>query len=186
MSAKQPKRARQPNFTKEELAILVDGYEANQRAIENRGEGPRGSQAKHRAWEDITATLFAVSGIVRTPAEVRKKWCDVKSATKARAAAVRCSQAKTGGGPEDVPPLNEFETLVANALDPEAISGISGSMDIGAPSAGTCDAIRNVPSSAGLSQEDGDSATGEPQQRSSSTPRRRQQPRSYTSEKLFT
>ncbi|KAL3213582.1 hypothetical protein MRX96_035314 [Rhipicephalus microplus] len=176
MSAKQPKRARQPNFTKEELAILVDGYEANRRAIENRGEGPRGSQAKHRAWDDITATLFAVSGIVRTPAEVRKKWCDVKSATKARAAAVRCSQAKTGGGPEDVPPLNEFETLVANALDPEAISGISGSMDIGAPSAdeprdnpfiaelsipgpsnmayeeleeGTCDAIRNVPSSAG-------------------------------------
>ncbi|KAL3205986.1 hypothetical protein MRX96_040485 [Rhipicephalus microplus] len=102
------------------------------------------------------------------------------------AAAVRRSQAKTGGGPEDVPPLNEFETRVANALDPEAISGISGGMDVGAPSAGTCDAIRNVPSSAGSSQEDGDSATGEPQQRSSSTPRRRQQPRSYTSEKLFT
>ncbi|XP_075739833.1 uncharacterized protein LOC119181555 [Rhipicephalus microplus] len=115
------------------------------------------------------------------------------------AAAVHRSQAKTGGGPEDVPPLNEFETRVASALDPEAISGISGGMDVGAPSAdeqrdnpfiaelsipgpsnmayeeleeGTCDAIRNVPSSAGSSQEDGDSATGEPQQRSSSTPRR--------------
>ncbi|KAL3198961.1 hypothetical protein MRX96_001537 [Rhipicephalus microplus] len=31
-------------------------------------------------------------------------------------------------GPEDVRPLEEFETSVANALDPEAIFGISGGM----------------------------------------------------------
>ncbi|KAL3219375.1 hypothetical protein MRX96_050507 [Rhipicephalus microplus] len=129
-----PKRARQLNFTKKELAILVDGYEANRRAIESRGEGPRGSQAKQRAWDNITPKLFAVSGIVRTPTELLQ---------------FAAARRKTGGGPEDVPPLNKFETRVANALDPQAISGISGGMDVGAPSAGTCDAIRNVPSSAG-------------------------------------
>lgn len=84
MSANPPKRARQPNFTHGELAALVDGYEEHRRAIESRGEGPRGSQAKQRAWDTITANLFAVSGIVRTPAEIKKKWCDVKSAAKAR------------------------------------------------------------------------------------------------------
>ncbi|KAL3175135.1 hypothetical protein MRX96_040528 [Rhipicephalus microplus] len=125
MSANQPKRARQQNFTKEELAIFVD---------------------------------------------------------------VRRSQATTGGGLEDVPPLDEFGTRVTNALDPEAISGISGGLDVGAPSAdkqpdnpfipelsipgpshmayeelgeGTCDAVRNVPSSAGSSKQDGDSAIEE-------------------------
>ncbi|XP_075723801.1 uncharacterized protein LOC142765881 [Rhipicephalus microplus] len=135
MSANQPKRARQRTFTKEELAVLIDGYEANRRAIESRGEGPRGSQAKQRAWDYITATLFAVSGIVRTPAEVRKKCCDAKSITMARAAAVRRSQATTGGSSEDVSPLDKFETRVANALDPEAISGISGGLYVGFPSA---------------------------------------------------
>ncbi|KAL3195056.1 hypothetical protein MRX96_016010 [Rhipicephalus microplus] len=70
------------------------------------------------------------------------------------------AQATTGGGPEDLPPLDEFETRVA--MDSEAISGISGGQDVGAPS------------------------PGEPQQRSSSTPRWRQQPCSYTCEKLFT
>nr|XP_037288705.1 uncharacterized protein LOC119181555 [Rhipicephalus microplus] len=149
-------------FTMQELAILVDGYEANRRAIESRGEGPRGSQAKHRAWDNITATLFAVLGIVRTPAEVRKKWCDVKSAIKAR------------DEQRDNPFIAELSIPGPSNMAYEELEE------------GTCDAIRNVPSSAGSSQEDGDSATGEPQQRSSSTPRRRQQRRSYTSEKLFT
>ncbi|KAL3214381.1 hypothetical protein MRX96_034951 [Rhipicephalus microplus] len=154
MSANQPKRAGQPNFTKEELAILVNGYEANRRAMESRGEGPRGSQAKQRAWDNITATLFAVSGIVRTPAEVRKKWCDVKSAIKAR------------DEQRDNPFIAELSIPGPSNMAYEELEE------------GTCDAIRNVPSSAGSSQEDGDSATSEPQQRSSSTPRRRQQRRS--------
>ncbi|KAH7935772.1 hypothetical protein HPB52_013355 [Rhipicephalus sanguineus] len=134
MSANPPKRARQPNFTQGELAALVDGHEEHRRAIEGRGEGPRGSQAKQRAWDTITANLFAVSGIVRTPAEVKNKWCDVKSAAKARAAAVRRSRATSGGGPEDVAPLDEFEARVASTLDPEAVFGVSGGLDIGAPS----------------------------------------------------
>ncbi|KAL1481556.1 hypothetical protein MTO96_034386, partial [Rhipicephalus appendiculatus] len=83
-TANPPKRALQPNFTQPELAALVDGYEEYRRAIESRGEGPRGSQAKQRAWETITANLFVVSGIVRTPSEVSKKWCNVKSTAKAR------------------------------------------------------------------------------------------------------
>ncbi|XP_037509203.2 nuclear apoptosis-inducing factor 1 [Rhipicephalus sanguineus] len=134
MSANPPKRARQPNFTQGELAALVDGYEEYRRAIESRGEGPRRPQDKQRAWETITSNLFAVSGIVRTPAEVKKKWCDVKSAAKARAAVVRRSRATTGGGPEDVAPLDDFESRVANTLDPEAVFGVSGGLDIGAPS----------------------------------------------------
>ncbi|XP_049267569.1 nuclear apoptosis-inducing factor 1-like [Rhipicephalus sanguineus] len=136
MSANPPKRARQPNFTHGELVALVDGYEEHRRAIESRGEGPRESQAKQNAWDTITANLFAVSGIVRTPAEVKKKWCDVKSAAKARAAAVRRSMATTGGGPEDVAPLDEFEARVASTLDPEAVFGVSGGLDICAPSPG--------------------------------------------------
>lgn len=52
------------------------------------------------------------------------------------AAAVRRSMATTGGGPEDVAPLDEFEARVASTLDPEAVFGVSGGLDIGAPSPG--------------------------------------------------
>ncbi|XP_075735747.1 uncharacterized protein LOC142776274 [Rhipicephalus microplus] len=48
-------------------------------------------------------------------------------------ASLRRSQATTGGGTQDLPPLDEFETRVA--MDPEAIAGISGGLDVGAPSA---------------------------------------------------
>ncbi|KAL1468564.1 hypothetical protein MTO96_041417 [Rhipicephalus appendiculatus] len=118
MSANPPKRGRQPNFIQPELAALMGGYEEYRRAIESHGEGPRGSQAKERAWENITANLFADSGIVRTPAEF--------------AAAGRQRE----GGPEDVAPLDDFEARVANTLEPEALFGISGRLDIGAPSTG--------------------------------------------------
>ncbi|KAH7972804.1 hypothetical protein HPB52_017307 [Rhipicephalus sanguineus] len=85
MSANPPKQARQQNLTQSELASLVDPYEQYRRAIESLGESPRGSQAKQRAWANI-----AVLGIVRTPAEVRKKWCDVKSTAKARVTLKYC------------------------------------------------------------------------------------------------
>ncbi|KAL3246406.1 hypothetical protein MRX96_017868 [Rhipicephalus microplus] len=42
MSANQPKRARQPNFTKKELAILVDGYEVNPRPLKVEERVPEG------------------------------------------------------------------------------------------------------------------------------------------------
>ncbi|KAL3189593.1 hypothetical protein MRX96_002628 [Rhipicephalus microplus] len=45
MSANQPKGARLLNFTKEELAVLVGGYEVNRWVIESLGESPRWSQA---------------------------------------------------------------------------------------------------------------------------------------------
>ncbi|KAH7984747.1 hypothetical protein HPB52_023705 [Rhipicephalus sanguineus] len=56
-------------------------------------------------------------------------------AIESRAAVVRRSRATTGGGPEDVAPLDDIQARVANTLDPEAVFGVSGGLDIGAPSA---------------------------------------------------
>ncbi|EEC15014.1 hypothetical protein IscW_ISCW011799 [Ixodes scapularis] len=64
MSAPQfIKKLRIANFMKPEINALVDGYEEHKIVIDTKGDGPHGSQAKRRAWERITATLFAVSGI---------------------------------------------------------------------------------------------------------------------------
>ncbi|KAM7307003.1 nuclear apoptosis-inducing factor 1-like [Ixodes scapularis] len=125
-----PKKLRMPNFTESEITALVDGYEENKIAIEAKGDGPHGSQAKRRAWERITATLFAVSGIRREVADVKKKWADYKSANKICGAAVRRSQNATGGGPGE-PDLTEAEERVIGLLREDALVGIEGAFDIG-------------------------------------------------------
>ncbi|KAH7986705.1 hypothetical protein HPB52_024790 [Rhipicephalus sanguineus] len=98
-----------------QLDALDDAYEQYRRAIESRGEVTEGLRP-NRGPGKLTANLFAVSGIVRTAAEVKKN-----------------GRATTGGGPEDVAPLDDLEARVANTLDPEAVFGVSGGLDIGAP-----------------------------------------------------
>lgn len=156
------KRVRMPNFTEREIDELVDGYEANKIAIEAKGDGPHGARAKQRAWDRIAASLFAVSGIRREVAEIKKKWSDYKSAKKLRGkrrpifctaldsmqcvfivmsrcagAAVRRSQNKTGGGPGE-PPLTGAEERVIGLLNNDVIVGIEGTYDIGVRQLGEC------------------------------------------------
>lgn len=66
------------------METLVDGYEARRTAIDAKGDGPHGSAAKQRAWLQITKDLYAVSGVRRDVAEVKKKWADYKSIRKKR------------------------------------------------------------------------------------------------------
>ncbi|KAM7282768.1 uncharacterized protein ISCGN_011455 [Ixodes scapularis] len=82
--ATESKKQRRPNFTEAELETLVDGYEARRTAIDAKGDGPHGSAAKQRAWLQITKDLYAVSGVRRDVAEVKKKWADYKSIHKKR------------------------------------------------------------------------------------------------------
>lgn len=43
-------------------------------------------------------------------------WVDYKAKLKKKVAAVRQSQARTGGGPSDIPPLNEVERKFLSLL----------------------------------------------------------------------
>ncbi|KAM7285425.1 hypothetical protein ISCGN_032362 [Ixodes scapularis] len=124
-----PKKLRMPNFTESQITALVDGYEENKIAIEAKGDDPHDSQAKRQAWERITATLFAVSGIRREVADVKKSGStDYKSANKIRGTAVRRSQNATGGGPGE-PDLTEAEECVIGLLSEDALVGIEGCVE---------------------------------------------------------
>ncbi|XP_064458069.1 uncharacterized protein LOC135368579 [Ornithodoros turicata] len=110
------KRARRPNFSEREIEALVAGYQVNKTIIDATG---------------ITESVFAVSGIKRTTAEVKKKWTDYKSANKKKGASVIRSLGRTGGGAADVPPLTPLEERVVGTLDTSTVAGIDGSFDIG-------------------------------------------------------
>ncbi|XP_037566867.1 uncharacterized protein LOC119446500 isoform X2 [Dermacentor silvarum] len=75
-----PRGRRKANFSRAEIDALVTGYKTYRPLIERRCTG--GSKDRNQAWEFITKSLFAVSGVRRTAAEVRKKWADLKSLSK--------------------------------------------------------------------------------------------------------
>ena len=54
--------------------------------------------AKGRCWEELSREVSAVSGIVRTAAELKTKWVHVKSEAKGSVAAAKRSMRQTGGG----------------------------------------------------------------------------------------
>ncbi|KAM7298805.1 nuclear apoptosis-inducing factor 1-like [Ixodes scapularis] len=122
--------SRKANFSDNELSALVDGYEQRKVAIEGKGNSAHGSIAKQRAWKQITRDVFAVSGIRREVADIKKKWADVKSINKKRGAAVKKSQCATGGGVGDEP-LNEMEERIVGLLNVESVEGIPGAFDNG-------------------------------------------------------
>ncbi|XP_075540972.1 uncharacterized protein LOC142575469 isoform X6 [Dermacentor variabilis] len=75
-----PRARRKANFSRAEIDALVSGYKTYRPLIERRCTG--GSKDRNQAWDLITKSLFAVSGVRRTAAEVRKKWADLKSLSK--------------------------------------------------------------------------------------------------------
>ncbi|KAH7984102.1 hypothetical protein HPB52_017073 [Rhipicephalus sanguineus] len=109
-----------------QLDALDDAYEQYRRAIESRGEGHRGSQAKQRAWETHSEFIRCV-GYCKNGRRGKEEWVRCEERRQGM------SRATTGGGPEDVAPLDDLEARVANTLDPEAVFGVSGGLDIGAP-----------------------------------------------------
>ncbi|KAH6933298.1 hypothetical protein HPB50_014011 [Hyalomma asiaticum] len=75
-----PQGRRKANFSRAEIDALVAGYKTYRSVIERRCAGV--SKSRNEAWDLITQSLFAVSGVRRTTAEVRKKWADLKSLSK--------------------------------------------------------------------------------------------------------
>lgn len=75
-----PQGRRKANFSRAEIDALVAGYKTYRTVIERRCAGV--SKSRNEAWDLITQSLFAVSGVRRTTAEVRKKWADLKSLNK--------------------------------------------------------------------------------------------------------
>ncbi|KAL1428467.1 hypothetical protein MTO96_002842 [Rhipicephalus appendiculatus] len=75
-----PQGRRKANFSRAEIDALVAGYKTYRTVIERRCAGV--SKSRSEAWDLITQSLFAVSGVRRTTAEVRKKWADLKSLNK--------------------------------------------------------------------------------------------------------
>ncbi|XP_078735933.1 uncharacterized protein LOC144949841 isoform X2 [Lampetra fluviatilis] len=106
---------RRANFTSDELEALVRCVGAHLSDIDLVPDGQSMRLArKERAWLDVASGVSAV-GLCRSVAEVKKKWFDLRSQTKRKAAALRREAA--GGLLLAALQLNPVEEKVAAMLE---------------------------------------------------------------------
>ena len=125
---------RRPNFTAQEISVLVEGVQSRKEVIFNSLNSAETNTNKKRAWIKIAEEVSAVSGISRNVDEIRKNWMSVKSDTKKKAATNKRGAKKTGGGGPS-PPLKALEEKIIGVVG-KVVEGIEGAIDTAEPGKG--------------------------------------------------
>ncbi|KAG0727455.1 Myb/SANT-like DNA-binding domain-containing protein 4 [Chionoecetes opilio] len=86
---------RRPNFTEEELFVLIKEVGARKDIIVSKLGGRVTAECKKYAWDCIASAVNAVGNVVREREEVRKKYVDFRSLVKKRAAALKRERSLT-------------------------------------------------------------------------------------------
>ncbi|CAM4657939.1 unnamed protein product [Leuciscus chuanchicus] len=124
------KTAKKKNFSNVEIETITREVERNKIVLfGSLKSGIKGAH-KNKIWTQITSSVNSVGVEKRTPAEVKKKWSDIKIATKRHVSALKRSQSQTGGGPPDPSlQLTPNEERVATLIGMASLEGITGGGD---------------------------------------------------------
>lgn len=129
MSTEPKKNKRQPNFTGEEVEVLIRGVERRSKLLFARFSSTLTSAVKEAGWAELTAEVNAVGGFGRGIEEVKKKWICVKSDAKCRPAAVKNEQKMTGGGMKVQDDVSSMENRVLGIVGKVSVHGIDSGYD---------------------------------------------------------
>lgn len=125
------KRARKPNFTPAECAVIFEKAEENLKVIKSTFSSTLTNKNKSRVWEEITNKVNALGVCKRDAMDVKEKWRSMVSSAKKGHNKCAVSRKKTGGGKQpDSPKETSKKKLQLFEEDP-AFSGIPGGVDSG-------------------------------------------------------
>jgi len=136
--AKTEKRGKKRNFTNCEVEILVGEVETRQNILFGGHSIGITNAKKATEWQHVADAVNSASAQVRTVAEIKKKWSDIKVEAKKRLASHRQSACATGGGkgaPELTPPMDEkLAGIIGESLLSGVVTEAEGDTDVqGAP-----------------------------------------------------
>ena len=117
---KKDKRERKPNFSDNEIRLLLEGITEEKDIIQSRLQSTVTFKRKKQAWGTIVDTVNAGSMVRRDEEDCRKKWRDLKSAIVKE----QSEQRRTGGGGPAKP--NPFKDVVMSIIGDDGNSIISG------------------------------------------------------------
>ena len=89
-------------FSKVEELRLIELVRDKEKQLFGTGLVANGASQRKQTWEEVTKALNAENGSTkRSTDQIKKKWYNLKSATKTRNAEVKRSRQLTGGGPQE-------------------------------------------------------------------------------------
>ncbi|KAF5305411.1 hypothetical protein FQR65_LT07737 [Abscondita terminalis] len=107
----------------EHWQLLLSFCESHPQLITNRFSGSDGRAKANLLWQSVTSKLNSLGFGEKNVDGWRKTLTDWKSKTKAKAAALRRDQNKTGGGPPELPPLSTLEEKLLELMGTKALEG---------------------------------------------------------------
>ncbi|XP_054720376.1 uncharacterized protein LOC129230015 [Uloborus diversus] len=110
--------------SKEQLCIMLDWMEDNNKLFTNQLTNDFTNQDKKKMWTALTATLNAQGGCKKSTDKWMRAWIDWKSSVKKKAAEIIKENNKTGGGSPSGKQLSELEARCAALLGRTAITGM--------------------------------------------------------------
>ena len=128
----KPKRKRTPDYTREEIEVLVGLIIKNNTVLTGKHSSDITEEDKQKKYAAIQDAVNAVGVCHRTVESIKDKWQTLRKNVKAKVAKFfRLKQAdarKTGGGgPSDTgdsePPLTDLETTIYGIIPPEYVQG---------------------------------------------------------------
>jgi hypothetical protein len=124
-------KKRSKNFRVEETAVLVEEVEKRRALLFGPLKGPNLTQFhRDRGWQQVVDAVNAVAPTVRTAAELRSKFKDLKTRAKHRVNAVKREGRKTGGGQNEAnTPLSAIDAKLSQFIGTDSIEGIAGGVD---------------------------------------------------------
>jgi hypothetical protein len=121
---------RSKNFSKQELEVLVEEVVSRQRMLMGKLDNVVTADNKKRAWAKVAQSVSAVGETERDAIAIKKKWADVKSLVKKKAAERTRETRKTGGGTSSVK-LDALEEKILGMIGESLVGGVQGGVDTG-------------------------------------------------------
>ncbi|KAJ3621709.1 hypothetical protein MTP99_003816 [Tenebrio molitor] len=124
-------KKRSKKFKVEETAVLVEEVEKRRALLFGPLKGPNLTQFhRDRGWQQVVDAVNAVAPTIRTAAELRSKFKDLKTRAKHRVNAVKREGRKTGGGQNEAnTPLSAIDAKLSQFIGTDSIEGIAGGVD---------------------------------------------------------
>ena len=113
-------------YSNRETEVLVECVRQRKDIIMGSFSSTITHDLKEKTWREITEKINAVSSGLRTVKLVRKKWSDLASRTKAKAAKLKKTQTGDNKPVKDLTPLEE---QVIEILGEIAVSGLKAGVD---------------------------------------------------------
>ena len=125
------KRARKPNFTPAECAVIFENAEENINVIKSKFSSTLTNKNKSRVWEEITNKVNSPGVCKRDVMDVKEKWRNMVSLAKKEHYKCAVARRKTGGGKPPDSPKGTSEKIIQLFEEDPAFSGIPGGVDSG-------------------------------------------------------